>query len=176
MYRYGWGVFVLNLRLFISSIISFMSFVMRWNLWSGKGCNLYRYHHYTHLMCNASPEGTTMTGIFPKTDYPNDNLHGFPQIVKTSSVVLYMAIYKRDSSIMIDWLCVCVLSSENCIHCQCLIDGVNCYVASSFKYFYLLQTIHWILNGHLLMFTTLAYTLTGGHNTQHSSNSSDEST
>jgi len=159
-----------------SSVISFLSILRRWNLWSGKGCNLYRYHRYTHLMYNASPEGTTMIGIFQKTDYPNDNIHGFPQIIKTSSAVLYIAIYKR---CFFYWLIGCVYVFyllRSCIHCQCLIDGVNCYRTSTFKYFYLLETIHWILNGHLLMFATLAYTLTGGHDTQHSSISSDEST
>jgi hypothetical protein len=47
-------------------------------------------------MSRAYPEGTTTTGIFPKTDYPNDNLQGFPQIIKASSAVLYIATYKRD--------------------------------------------------------------------------------
>jgi hypothetical protein len=47
-------------------------------------------------MSSASPEGTTMTGIFPKTDYPDENLHVFLQIIKTPSAVLYIAIYKRN--------------------------------------------------------------------------------
>jgi hypothetical protein len=46
-------------------------------------------------MYNASPEGTTMKGIFPKNDYPNDNLHCFPPIINTSSAVFYIAICKK---------------------------------------------------------------------------------
>ena len=68
-------------------------------------------------MPSSPPEGTTMTGIFPKTDYPNENLHGFPQIIKISSAVFYIAIYKQIFCFL-DCVCVracvraCVLSSK----------------------------------------------------------------